>query len=150
MFVSMSHPVSLLFCHYIFSSFLLCSINYTKRICGFLWLLTDLSSGRNSERCSWCSCVWVNFGSFVTDPASLTTPLPSSCSWPLPPPVAQLATSFRRPPSLSYSLPPSLILLPRLSLSPPTPSVFSLPASGANPSRGGWVTLESSTSLSSF
>lgn len=57
-------------------------------------------------------CVWASAGLCRTDPAQLTTPLPSSCSWPLPPPVRECSPhpSARPPPSL----PRSLILPPGL------------------------------------
>lgn len=63
-------------------------------------------------------CVWAIFGVFVTDPTQLTTPLPSSCSWPIPPPVAEHSPhpSVPRPPG---SLPTSYYLLASPSLYTP-------------------------------
>lgn len=82
-------------------------------------------------------CVWANFGLFDNDPAQLTTLLPSSCSWPLPPPVAERSPHPSVPPL--HSLVASYYLLASPSLHPPKSAC--LPASGGSPARGGWVTL---------
>lgn len=79
-------------------------------------------------------CMWASFGLFVTDPAKLTTPLPSSCSWPLPPPVAERSPHPSAPPFLSTLSQPH-------TTSCPPPQSACLPASGGSPARGGWVTL---------
>lgn len=90
--------------------------------------------------------VWVHSGWFVTNPARLTTLLPSSCSWPLPPPVAEGSPH----PSATHLI-PSLPALHYLRASPCTPPplpptsssshLACMPASGGSFARGGWVTV---------
>lgn len=61
----------------------------THALCQTLWIVQLIH------------CMWASFGLFVTDPTKLTTPLPSSCSWPLPPPVAERSPHPSAPPFLS-------------------------------------------------
>lgn len=81
----------------------LCSVSRTE----YLWLLLA-SDWPSLCQTLWIMqliyCVWASFSLFVTDPAKLTTPLPSSCSWPLPPPVAEGSPHPSPPVGLPASL----------------------------------------------
>lgn len=124
------------FCHQ-------CSKSSLERICGFLWLPSDLLSVRH-----WLMQLiygaWASFGLSVTDPAQLTTLLPSFSSWPLPPPVAEHSP---HPSAASALSQPNTTSWPPPTLPTPTPPV-SLPASLRwKPSQRRLTQTESSASL---